>query len=175
MAETSTDQLRAPAARSSGADERNLHAPEVLRCQWCSVDLEPGVKVCPSCGSAGIDPSMTISDILEESSPEPEVVEAKPKEELEEWWKDDEEEVYENSAATNDDRTPVIIGLVVTAIICTLIGMFLAPPLIASVFESNLGVTVESTSDLRPLGGILGFLVGAFIGAIGIMVTAPRN
>ena len=175
MAETSTDQLQAPAVRSGGAAERSPDAPEVLRCQWCSVDLEPGVKVCPSCGSPGVDPSMTISDVFEEPNPEPEVVEPKPEEELEEWWKDGDEETYENSASAENDRMPIIIGLVGTVVICTLLGMIFAPPVLASAFESNLGVTVESTSDLRPLGGIIGFLVGAFIGTIGIIVTTPRN
>ncbi len=101
---------------------------------------------------------------------------ATPETELEEWWKDDDEEsTYRNSATDERDLTPVIIGLLGTVVVCILIGILIAPMALASVFESSLGVTVENSNDLRPLGGILGLLVGAFIGAIGMWVTTPRR
>jgi hypothetical protein len=175
MAEAQTGRLPKLGAKiNAAAQERGASATSAYRCQWCMVDLQPGVEVCPTCGSAGIDNSMVVPGSEptvnhdQSAAPRTEV-------ELDEWWNDESEPTYRNSAATTRDQTPVIIGLIGTAVICIAIGVVVAPIVLANAFESSLGVTVENSNDLRPLGGILGLLVGAFIGAIGMWVTAPRR
>jgi hypothetical protein len=153
------------------------HGATRLTCQWCSVSLPPGETICATCGSAGIpDTSMIVPDIVE--APVAPSIDVNPQgeQELVEWWKDvDEVNTYTNSDDEPHDPLPMIIGLVGTGVICILLGVLVAPSVLASAFESSLGVTVDSTSDLRPLGGVLGLLLAAFIGAIAVFVTAPRR
>ncbi len=177
MAETQTGKLPKLGTRiSASAEQRNAGSKTSFRCQWCMVDLDAGVEVCPTCGSPGINALMVVPGATAAINPDKIALIATPETELEEWWKDDDEEsTYRNSATDERDLTPVIIGLLGTVVVCILIGILIAPMALASVFESSLGVTVENSNDLRPLGGILGLLVGAFIGAIGMWVTTPRR
>jgi hypothetical protein len=107
------------------------------------------------------------SEILE---PTPAVDVVKPPEELDEWWLDDESVALPitrppSSAALDEDRVlktaAILIG---TAVICAFAG-WLAGPLLAPAMEGITGSPVQDTSDLRPMGSILGFLSGLFIGA----------
>lgn len=176
MAETQTSKLPGLGTRSNEPAERPDAGPKSsYRCQWCMVDLQPGVEVCPTCGSRGIDTSMVVPGAEPATSNSDPAVVAVGDGELDEWWNDDGEEEYRNSASVDEDRTPVIIGLFGTVIVCIIVGVIIAPMFLTSVFESSLGVTVEDPNDLRPLGGVLGMLVGAFIGTIGMWVTAPRR
>lgn len=165
---------------NQAAVARQAAASQTLTCQWCSVTLPAGTTTCPTCGSTGVpDKSMVISDVPELSDESPGTALAIPSNgqvELKEWWNEDGEiEPYRNSAQEQGDMMPVILGLLGTAVVCVLLGVLVAPPLLASAFEKNLGVTVDSTSDLRPLGGVLGLLTGAFISAIGLWIAAPRR
>ncbi|MEZ4520843.1 MAG: hypothetical protein R3A46_04215 [Thermomicrobiales bacterium] len=179
MADTQTGRLPKLGARlNQAAAERGTTSGNgrVLRCQWCSVDLPPGVTVCPTCGSSGIDGAMIVPGAGQISTAKQPSIAPKSDEELVEWWNEaDEDSTYKNSSADEQDQLPVILGLVGTAIVCVALGAFVAPMLLASAFESSLGVTVDNPNDLRPLGAILGLLTGAFIGAIGMWVTAPRR
>ena len=194
MADTQRVPGGAPTPRGSGATgrlpklgERLNQAPApvahngaaTLTCQWCSVSLPPGVTICPTCGSPGVaDDSMIVPDLIETPAHDELTVQHKDEDELVEWWKDEgesETETYKNSAAQGDDLMPVILGLIGTAVVCVVLGIFVAPILLVSLFEGSLGVTVENSNDLRPLGGVLGLLTGAFIGAIGMWVAAPRR
>lgn len=175
MAETQTGKLPKLGSRISQAAEKQGSTSSTLRCQWCSVDLPPGETICPTCGSAGIDTEMVVPDSELTASPQQKPVAPKNDDELVEWWNDAEEEPYINSAADEESQTPIILGLVGTAAVCVVFGAFVAPMLLASAFENSLGVTVENPNDLRPLGAILGLLTGAFIGAIGMWVAAPRR
>jgi hypothetical protein len=171
-----TGKLPKLGARSKETvEQRDTGSTKTYRCQWCMVDLEAGVEICPTCGSPGVDTSMIVPGAEPAANPNQVAVASKVDSELEEWWNDDEERIYRNSASVDQDRTAVIIGLLSTVVICIAIGVFVAPILLTSVFESSLGVTVENSNDLRPLGGVLGLLTGAFIGAIGIWVTTPRR
>ncbi len=176
MAQTQTGKLRKLGIRTNpAAEQTSSTASKTLRCQWCMVDLEPGVNVCPTCGSPGIDTAMVVPGSERAKDPNQLDVVAQSEGELDEWWNDPEEEIYRNSSADEPDRTAVIVGLLGTAVICVILGVIAAPILLADLFESSLGVTVDNPNDLRPLGGILGLLTGAFIGAIGMWVTAPRR
>ncbi|CAN5559876.1 hypothetical protein BH23CHL2_BH23CHL2_24560 [soil metagenome] len=179
MAETETDNLQPQAARPERAmDGQSASTPETLRCQWCMNDLPAGETVCPSCGSPGVDRSTTVPDEEVATAVEHVSIEQMSDDELVEWWNDadvEEENTYKNSAEGAEDQMPVILGLIGTAIVCVVLGIVVAPIALASVFENSLGVTVENSNDLRPLGGILGLLIGAFIGAIGMWITAPRR
>jgi hypothetical protein len=177
MAETQTGRLPKLGARiNAAAEQRNPGSKTSFRCQWCMVDLDAGVEVCPTCGSPGINALMVVPGAAAAIKPDEVALAPTPETELKEWWNEgDEESTYRNSAAEERDLTPIIIGLLGTVVVCILIGILVAPMALASVFESSLGVTVENSNDLRPLGGILGLLVGAFIGAIGMWVTTPRR
>lgn len=176
MADTQTGKLPKLGMRTSkAAEQNNTGAGKSYRCQWCMVDLDAGVDVCPTCGSPGVDTSMVVPGAERIKDPNQLDVATQTESELEEWWNDPEEETYRNTATEAPDQTAVIVGLLGTAIICIAIGVFVAPIILADAFESSLGVTVDNPNDLRPLGGILGLLVGAFIGAIGMWVTAPRR
>jgi hypothetical protein len=148
-----------------------------LTCQWCSVSLPPGETICPTCGSPGVgDDSMVVPDLAEMRVPDTVTVQHKGEDELVEWWKEDgEPETYKNSASRNDDPLPVILGIAGTVVVCIILGIVAAPILLSSLFENSLGVTVENSNDLRPLGGVLGLLMGAFIGAIGMWIAGPRR
>lgn len=179
MADTQTGKLPQLGDRLTRATQaRESATTATLTCQWCSVTLSPGVTTCPTCGSTGVpDNSMIIPDIPElhvDSQQDPLTVAQKGEGELTEWW-NDETPAYRNSAEEEGSSMPVIVGLLGTGVVCVLLGLFVAPTLLASAFESSLGVTVDSTSDLRPLGGVLGLLTGAFIGAIGLWIAAPRR
>ena len=177
MAETQTGKLQTLGAHMAATDEkRDAGTKASFRCQWCMVDLDADVEVCPTCGSHGIDTSMVVPDSAPAINPDQIAVAPKTEAGLDEWWNEgDEESTYRNSAAEDRDQAPIIIGLVGTVVVCILLGVLVAPSLLASTFESSLGVTVENSNDLRPLGGILGLLIGAFIAAIGMWVTAPRR
>jgi len=177
MADTQTGKLpELGARRREAAAERSATTSETLRCQWCMVDLPAGATVCPNCGSAGIDPSMTAPDTAPPVSEAELLVEPQPEDELVEWWNDaDEATTYKSTSSEPQSQMPVILGLLGTAAVCVILGVVVAPIALASVFESSLGVTIENHNDLRPLGGIIGLLVGAFIGAIGMWIAAPRR
>lgn len=111
---------------------------------------------------------------IDEGEIEPQA--AEPEEELVEWWNEDaagQDRIH--AGAEDGEMMPMILGLAGTGIVCVLLGAFVAPILLASVFENSLGVAVEDSADLRPLGAILGLLVAAFVGAIGVWITAPRR
>jgi hypothetical protein len=180
MADIQTGKLPKLGERLNHVESRQATGTPTLTCQWCSVALQPGVTICPTCGSAGVpDTSMVVPDVPTEGddSLQPALaVEQRGDAELTEWWNEGEESgVYRNSAEEGNDPLPVILGLIGTALVCVLLGILVAPMLLASVFENSLGVTVENNNDLRPLGGVLGLLTGAFIGAIGIWVATPRR
>jgi hypothetical protein len=192
MADTQSVPGGAPTPRGSGATGRLPKLGErlnraarssagegagTLTCQWCSVNLPAGETICPTCGSPGVaDTSMVVPDLIEAPLQDAVTVQHKDDSELVEWWKEDAEpETYKNSASQNDDPMPVILGLAGTAVVCIVLGILVAPILLASLFESSLGITVENSNDLRPLGGVLGLLMGAFIGAVGMWVAAPRR
>lgn len=165
---------------NQAAQDRQAAAAQPLTCQWCSVALPPGTTICPTCGSTGIpNESMVVPDVAEpDADPLQDAIGIlRPEgEELTEWWNADGEiEPYRNSAQQEGDMMPVILGLLGTGVVCVLLGVLVAPTLLASVFENSLGVTVKDNNDLRPLGGVLGLLTGAFISAIGLLIAAPRR
>ena len=176
MAETQTGKLPKLGERlETAVVEQSDNPGSVLSCQWCSVDLAPGETVCPTCGSPGVDGTMVVPDApAVKPRPTSEAPSASG-EELEEWWNDDVDNEYRNSAADEKDMMPVILGLIGTGIVCVILGVLVAPSVLASAFENSLGIKVENANDLRPLGGILGLITGAFIGAMGMWVTAPRR
>ena len=145
-------------------------SPGGPRCQWCSVSLPVGTTVCLTCNSPGVpDPALTVPGI-EILEPTPAVETAKPPGELDEWWLDDQPASQpgtrpRSSAALDEDRllktAAILIG---TAAICAFAG-WLAGPLLAPAMESITGSPVQDTGDLRPMGSILGFLSGLFLGA----------
>jgi hypothetical protein len=181
MADIQTGKLPKLGERLDRAvDSQQAAGASTLTCQWCSVALQPGVTICPTCGSAGVpDASMVVPDIpleIDEPAQLSLAVEPASDPELPEWWNEGEETgVYRNTAEEGHDPLPVILGLVGTGVVCILLGVLVAPTLLASVFENSLGVTVENNNDLRPLGGVLGLLTAAFIGALGIWVAGPRR
>jgi len=176
MAEAQTGRLPKLGARlNQAAAQQTAGSGSAFRCQWCMVDLEPGVNVCPTCGSPGVDTKMVVPGAEVTINPDQVAVAPKPEAALEEWWNDDEEQVYRNTAATDQSQAPVFVGVFGTVVICIVAGIIAGPLVLADAFESSLGVTVENANDLRPLGGLLGFLLGAFIGAIALWVTAPRR
>lgn len=94
----------------------------------------------------------------------------KPPEELDEWWLDDESASQpaarpRSSVALDEDRLLKTAGVLIgTAVVCAFMG-WLAGPLLAPAMENTTGSPVENTNDLRPMGSIIGFLFGLFIGA----------
>ena len=79
---------------------------------------------------------------------------------------------YLSQAKRSDDPMPVILGLVGAGVFCIVAGL-IAMPYTAPLIERNIGVVIDNPNDLRPIGGIIGLLVGLFIGAIGMWVSAP--
>ena len=141
-----------------------------LHCQWCSVTLPAGETRCPTCGSPGIpDPNLHAAGL--ELLEEPEPAEVKPKAELDEWWLDDDEVEHQqqravmSSSAVEDRMLRTAMILLGTAAVFTFLGWLLGPLFLSPVMESITGTPVENASDLRPMGGILGMIVGLFFGA----------
>ncbi|HUG14478.1 MAG TPA: hypothetical protein VMM78_05595 [Thermomicrobiales bacterium] len=153
---------------------------EMLRCQWCSVPLKPGVTLCPTCGSPGVpDPVF--------STPEPEpapAVDALSVTVFDETsviapWRDDESLVVDAPVTGSrkqltvqeaENRQMQTIKLAVIAVlVCGFLG-WLAGPLLAGVIESFTGTPVEDSGDLRPMGGFFGMLTGLLVGGIGGVV-----
>ncbi len=171
MADTRTGRLP-----ETGRLQKTAASSGVLTCQWCSVDLQPGVTICPTCGSPGVpDSAMVVPDPIGVVEADKLDLDVQSEDELVEWWKEEgETSVYENSAADLDNPLPMILGLVGGGVFCVLLGIFIVPPLLSSLFENNFGIIVEDPNDLRPLGGVLGLLVAAFIGAIAMWAAKPR-
>jgi hypothetical protein len=156
---------------------------EQLTCQWCAVQLAPGVSVCPTCGSPGVanaDLHLPGDERLREETP---VVQPKAPDELVEWWRDDELDadgaaggsVYRNSASAQEsDPLMTVAWMAVAVVVCVALGI-LAAPLLAPLMESITGVEVEDVDDLRPMGGIIGLLVGLCVGAMLGWVVQPRR
>lgn len=95
---------------------------------------------------------------------------ARPARELDEWWLDDESADepatrVQSGVTLDEDRVlktaAILIG---TAAVCAFAG-WLAGPLLAPAMESITGSPVRDTNDLRPMGSIIGFLSGLFLGA----------
>lgn len=147
---------------------------EALRCQWCSVPLDPGVTVCPRCGSAGVpDPVATAQAqalTAAASAPIATVDDTSPAE-LKEWWKD---EIAESTSARRQltyeeverRRNQTLLFIAGAVIVCALFG-WLAGPLLRPAFENLTGTPVEDTGDLRPTGLFIGVLFGFLVGATG--------
>lgn len=118
---------------------------------------------------------MVVPGVTETPSASEVNVEEIAADELVEWWNDEaevERQTYRNSAQRSDDPLPVILGLVGAGVFCIVAGV-IAMPFTAPVIERNIGVVIENPNDLRPIGGIIGLLIGLFIGAIGMWVSAP--
>lgn len=150
-------------------------AGERLNCQWCFKQLEPGVTICPTCGSPGVpDESLTMpaggeSDELSKL----EVTEKSP-EEIAAVMEEEGGSVYRNSSANAPDPAVTFLAVGGAVLISVVMGV-IAAPLLETPFENTLGVVVDNPADLRPLGGVIGMLVGMFLGAIAMWVTNPRN
>lgn len=141
-----------------------------LTCQWCSVRLPEGKAICPTCGSPGVpDPTLSAPGI-EILEPEVKAEPVKPKEELDEWWLADDVQATVASPARNgelfEDRLLKTIGILAgTGAVCAFIGWLLGPIFLAPLMESITATPVESQDDLRPMGAIMGLLIGLFFGA----------
>lgn len=171
-----------PAVDAAGATPAGA-GTALLSCQWCSVQLAPGVSICPTCGSPGVpnaDLRVPGSERLQEEVP---AVQLKAPDELVEWWRDDEADadgaprgnVYRNSSAARDsDPLMTVAALGGAVVVCVALGI-LAAPLLAPLMENITGVEVENVNDLRPMGGIVGLLTGLFVGAILSWVVQPRR
>ena len=150
---------------------------EALRCQWCSVPLDPGVTVCPRCGSAGVpDPVATAqAQALAEAeaarrAPASPAEDAPPAE-LKEWWKDEIAEATSSRRQLTYDeverrRNQTLLFIAGAVIVCAFLG-WLAGPLLRPAMENLTGTPVEDTGDLRPTGLFLGVLFGFLVGATG--------
>lgn len=154
-------------------------ADKELRCQWCSVQLPAGTTICPTCGSPGI-PDQDVP--LPEAEPETISgvdVEQKPEEELVEFWNDEPAgsttSSRQSTAAEPEDQLVIFLGLAGAVVFCVVVGVLLAPPLLTPVMENITGTPVENPGDLRPVGGVVGFLVGLFIATIGLWVSNPAR
>ena len=147
-----------------------------LTCQWCSVALPAGETVCPTCGSSAVpDESMIVPGGDDPLSISEVAVDDLGGEELVEWWNEPaevERQTYRNSARQADDPLPVIAMLVGAGLFCVVAGV-IGVPFLAPVIEENIGIVIENPADLRPIGAILGLLVGLFIGTIGMWISAP--
>jgi len=167
-----------------GTSEPPVTEPQSLRCQWCSVPLEAGISICPTCGSPGIpDPRMTVPSVtvLEPTPPDPirealsggiaSVDEA----ELVEWWNEEKpDDVIGAAPITTVDfeeierrRMQSIIFMVGSVFVFALLGWLIGPTLLVGPFEGLTGTTVEDPSDLRGMGTMGGLIAGMFVGATG--------
>lgn len=142
-----------------------------LTCQWCSVRLPAGETRCPTCGSPGIpDPSLPAPGIELLETPE-RVEPLQPPEGPHEWWLDDDEVEHQQRRAAMspnavEDRllkTVAILAGVGAAF--TLLGWLIGPLFLSPLMESITDTPVETASDLRPMGSVLGLLIGLFFGA----------
>jgi hypothetical protein len=143
------------------------------RCQWCGEQLSDEQAVCPGCGAvvAGplLDDEAGETAVVAADAPDP----APEAAALIEWWRDDNPEVEAVRAQRQltfeeaERRSLLSIAVIVcAAALCLLLGLASAP-LLAPLIESLTGSPVQDTSDLRPLGGLLGLLGGLLVGAIG--------
>lgn len=151
-----------------------------LTCQWCSVRLPEGKAICPTCGSAGI-PDLSLSVPGTELFEPPMTVEPQqPRETLDEWWLEDDggAAAIQQPRRTElfEDRLFKTVGILAAcAVVCAFIGWLAGPPFLAPLMENITGTPVEDTSDLRPMGTILGLLTGLFFGAaLGWVFQAER-
>jgi hypothetical protein len=183
MSELSNSPLRHGISAAQGTTEAGA-----LRCQWCSVPLQPGVTICPTCGSAGIpDPRMSagrldeldITDASPSFAPIANDAAVADERELVEWWKletlnaDPLDEPLPAVASFEDverRRTQSLVFICGAVVVCGMLGWLIGPSLLVGPFEGLTGTTVTNLSDLRGMGTIGGILLGLFIGSTGSWV-----
>ena len=143
--------------------------------------LPAGETRCPTCGSPGVpDPTLHAPGI-ELLEPEAETAPIEPKDELHEWWLDDDEVQHQQQRAAISHSAPedrvlrsavILIGM---GAFFAFLGWLVGPLFLSPLMENITGTPVESASDLRPMGGILGLLTGLFFGAsYGWIANAER-
>ena len=179
MSDLSNSPLRQAISAAQGT------AAGTLRCQWCSVPLQPGVTTCPTCGSPGIpDPRLSVTDLDEPASHTanpigiPAVGNAVINDEqrLVEWWKhetlnadplDEPATKLPSFEEIEQRRMQSMLFIGGAVLVCAFLGWLIGPSLLVGPFEGLTGTTVEDPSDLRGMGTIGGILAGLFIGATG--------
>jgi hypothetical protein len=175
----SSDGPSRPAASIGAPGAVDTSSPAVMRCQWCSVPLKPGVVLCPTCGSPGIpDPRL--------SAPEPEPLDVQMVSSVMEsdiiapWRSDDD--VAISTASSSGSRAQMtfqeaerrqvrsIVFVAGSVLVCAVLGWLAGPLFLTGVIESFTGTPVENPDDLRPMGAFFGLTSGFLIGGIGGVV-----
>lgn len=142
-------------------------------CQWCATILPAGETRCPACGSPGIpDPTMQVpgaEEVAPATMPDHEPDPLLPDPEV---W-DTPEPLPRSDTGTNALNT--IMVLAACGFVFALIGAAIGPYFISPVIESITGAPVEQASDVRPMGAIVGLIIGLFAGATwGWIAAADR-
>lgn len=135
------------------------------------MSLPAGETRCPTCGSPGIpDPTLHAAGIeLLEVTDEVALVEQKS--DLHEWWLDDDEVQSQQrraaiSSSAVEDRLFKTVGILLgVSAAFAFLGWLVGPLFLSPLMENITGTPVEHASDLRPMGGLFGLLVGLFFGA----------
>jgi hypothetical protein len=180
MSDLSNSPLRQAISAGQGTTEAGA-----LRCQWCSVPLQPGVTICPTCGSPGIpDPRLSagtmedldISDARPTVAPVTNDAVAVDERDLVEWWKhetlnaeplDEPQQALPSFEDVERRRTQSLVFICSAVVVCGMLGWLIGPSLLVGPFEGLTGTTVKNLSDLRGMGTIGGVLLGLFIGSTG--------
>lgn len=171
MTDTQSDNTHQDATHTSARGAVGA----TLTCQWCSKQLPPGETVCPICGSSGVpDESLTVPGINHPDDLSKLEVSELSAEQINEVMQEESESLYRNSAADEPDPAVTLLAVAGAVVISVIMGV-IAAPLLATPMENTLGVVIDDPSDLRPLGGVIGMLVGMFLGAIAMWVAAPRK
>lgn len=184
----SVEPSRSPASGSSrqtgalddGARQVTPAAQPDLRCQWCSVPLNPGVTTCPTCGSPGVpDPRFDVPEREPEPDPFASATGLLVEQPVIAPWREDEPMLVDEPVVASrklispheaeNRQAQTVKTIAIAVVVCVLLG-WLAGPLLSAPFESLTGTPVEDTGDLRPLGAFIGLLGGLLVGGLGGVV-----